>query len=533
MAKVSITIAAMLCNRRLLWLGLLILFCSVAVDSGSAQSWQKATDLSAPEPAREFRGVWIATVYNIDWPSSSSASPDIQKAELTALLDLAQLCNLNAVVLQVRSMADALYDSPIEPWSKFLTGKNGRPPSPYWDPLTFAVEAAHARGLELHAWFNPFRASVSSAGQLATSHIARTHPEVVRQAGSTQWLDPTSPFVRQRALEVIADVVTRYDVDGVHIDDYFYPYPKNGGGNKFDDRANRQRYLAGGGKLDLADWRRQQVDAFIREFYVRIKDTRRWVKVGVSPFGIWRPGVPAGIGGSLDAFGDIYADSKKWLREGWIDYLAPQLYWSIESPHAFNLLFDWWQTQNVHQRHLWPGISPARIGRKGVGESDGRDATELANQIDISRGSPTKPSFPEPGHIHWNISALKKNAGGIADRLRTNINPNKVLTPASSWLADPTTRLPRIELAVRQDDSSIALAWYLSEGTAPDPNPALRWWCIQVRSGGVWRSLHILPSTARNASVPSRLGGEAVNAVAVRAVDRVGGLGPVTTFRAN
>ncbi len=525
MAKLSITIAALVCNRRVLFLSLLALVsCATAVHS-SAQTWKKATDLLAPEPAREFRGVWIATVYNIDWPSNSSASPATQKAELIALLDLAQSCNLNAIVLQVRPMADAIYASPIEPWSKFVTGKNGRPPSPFWDPLSFAVDAAHARGLELHAWFNPFRASVSGVGELAENHITETHPEVVRQAGSTKWLDPTSPFVRQRALDVMADVVTRYDVDGVHIDDYFYPYPQNGGGDKFDDKANRELYLASGGTLDLADWRREQVDTFIREFYVRIKDTRRWVKVGVSPFGIWRPGVPEGTEGRLDAYGHIYADSKKWLREGWIDYFAPQLYWSIEGPQAFNLLFDWWQTQNVHQRHLWPGISPARIGRKGVGESDGRDATELANQIDITRGSPAKPSFPEAGHIHWSISALKKNAGGIADRLRRDINPNKILFPASPWLADPATRLPRIELAARQDGSSIALAWYLSDGTKPDADPALRWWCVQVRSGVAWRSVHILPSTAREASVPTTINGELVNAIAVRAVDRVGGLG--------
>jgi len=526
MAKLSITNALSVCNLRHLFLSLLGTLSLVSAVSASAQTWKKAPALNAPEPAREFRGVWIATVYNIDWPSNSNASPATQKAELIALLDLAQSCNLNAVVLQVRPMSDAIYASSIEPWSKYLTGKNGRPPSPFWDPLTFAVDAAHARGLELHAWFNPFRASVSGVGELAANHITKTHPEVVRQAGSTKWLDPTSPFVRQRALDVIADVVTRYDIDGVHIDDYFYPYPHNGGGEKFDDKANRERYLAGGGKLELADWRREQVNTFIREFYQRIKNTRRWVKVGVSPFGIWRPGVPEGTEARLDAYDHIYADSQKWLHEGWVDYFAPQLYWIIEGPQAFNLLFDWWQSQNVHQRHLWPGISPARIGRKGVRESDGRNATEIANQIDITRGSPAKPSLPEAGHIHWSISALKKNAGGIADRLRTDINPNKALFPASPWLADPDTVLPRTELAVRQDSSNLALAWYLTDGAKLDAHPALRWWCVQVRSGVAWRTVHILPSTARTASVPATVNGEAVTAVAVRAVDRVGNVGP-------
>jgi len=530
MAKLSITNAAFLCNCRLLFFSLLGLLSYTAAGSCFAQVWNITTDLRVPAPAREFRGVWIATVYNIDWPSSSSASPAAQKAEMIALLDLAESCNLNAVILQVRPMSDALYASQIEPWSKFLTGKSGRPPSPFWDPLTFAVEAAHARGLELHAWFNPFRAGVSGVGELAENHITKTNPEAVRQAGSTKWLDPTSPFVRQRALDVMADVVSRYDVDGVHIDDYFYPYPYNGGGEKFDDKANRQRYLASGGKLGLADWRREQVDTFIREFYDRIKNTRRWVKVGVSPFGIWRPGVPKGIEARLDAYEDIYADSQKWLREGWIDYFAPQLYWTIEGPQAFGPLFEWWQLQNVHKRHLWPGISPARIGRKGVGEGDGRDAGELADQIDITRGSPAKPVVPEAGHIHWSISALKKNAGGISDQLRTNINPNKALFPASPWLADPDAVLPRTELAVRQDGSNIALAWYLSDGNVPAPDSALRWWCIQARTGVAWRTVNILPASAREAHIPANINSEAVNAIALRAVDRVGTLGPAVVL---
>lgn len=529
MAKVSITKRAFLCNlgfvAAAMWFGLVIAMPRNSV----ATSWTASTELRVPEPAEEFRGVWIATVYNIDWPSKSSLSPASQKAELIALLDLAESLNLNAVVLQVRSMADAIYDSPIEPWSSFLTGKSGRPPSPRWDPLAFAVNAAHSRGLELHAWFNPFRASVSSAGELAKIHITRTNPEVIRRAGSTKWLDPTSPLVRERALDVIVDVVNRYDVDGVHIDDYFYPYPGSGGGPHFDDNANWEAYVDGGGKLDRADWRRDRVNAFIREYYRRVKAAKFWVKVGVSPFGIWRPGIPEGTKAGLDAFEHIYADSKKWLNEGWIDYFSPQLYWKINGPQAFPALFDWWQQENTRRRHLWPGISTARIGRKGVGESDGRDANEIDRQIDITRGSPAKPATPAAGHLHWSISSLKKNAGGIADHLRDKSNQVKVLVPASPWLAQAGgTQLPRVEVAARIDETSLALSWHVTDGG--NAAESQRWWCVQVRSGVKWRTARILPAGVRETSVPDSFDNTAIDAVAVRAIDRVGGFGPVSVI---
>jgi uncharacterized lipoprotein YddW (UPF0748 family) len=530
MAKDSITKASRLCSAMALALSV--------VAAAPAQTWTVPTegDIQVPEPAREFRGVWIATVYNIDWPSSAGAAPATQQAELIQLLDLAESLNLNAVILQVRPMSDAFYESAIEPWSKFLTGKNGRAPSPRWDPLAFAVENAHARGLELHAWFNPFRGSVSSAGELAANHITRTNPEVVRQAGSTQWLDPTSPLVRERALDVMVDVARRYDVDGVHIDDYFYPYPSNGGGPNFDDDANWQAYRNGGGDRDRSHWRREQVNLFIRQLYDRIKATRQSVKVGVSPFGIWRPGVPTGIVAYLDAFDDIYADSRTWLREGWVDYLAPQLYWKISGPQDFVSLFEWWQGQNVTRRgaHLWPGISTARIGRSGVGEGDGRDANEIDRQIDITRGTPERPVAPAAGHIHWSISALKKNTGGIADHLREKTNRTKALVPASPWLAEwqtpgiaattsRSTPLPRAEIVVRPDKNTIGVSWDLA---VPPPN--LRWWCVQVRSGAIWRVVRILSADARETSVPVSIDGAKVDTIALRAVDKIGRSGPVS-----
>ena len=511
---------------------------AAAQEQGPAWTIPAEGEIHVPEPAREFRGVWIATVYNIDWPSKAGAAPAIQQAELIQLLDLAESLNLNAVVLQVRPMSDALYESAIEPWSKFLTGKNGRAPSPHWDPLAFAVENAHARGLELHAWFNPFRASVSGVGELAANHITRTNPEVVRQAGSTKWLDPTSPVVRERALDVMVDVARRYDVDGVHIDDYFYPYPSNGGGPNFDDNANWQIYLDGGGDKNRADWRREQVSLFVRQFYDRIKLTRRSVKVGVSPFGIWRPGVPVGTEARLDAYQHIYADSRTWLREGWVDYFAPQLYWKIAGPQNFTLLFDWWQLQNEREVHLWPGISTARIGRKGVGESDGRNADEIDRQIDFTRGNPERPAVPAAGHIHWSISALKKNAGGIADHLREKINRAKALVPASPWLAEPqptglaatTSRpepLPRASVEVHPDKTTLALTWS-RDADATAPHPSLRWWCVQARAGSVWRILHVLPAAARETAIPSTIGGAKVDAISVRAIDKIGIAGPVS-----
>jgi len=252
-----------------------------------------------------------------------------QKAELLAILDRAAQLRLNAIIFQVRPACDALYASPIEPWSEYLTGAMGKAPQPFYDPLTFAVEEAHKRGLELHAWFNPYRAAHPSAkSPIASNHISKTKPSLVRRYGKHLWLDPGEKEVQDYSLSVVMDVVRRYDVDGVHFDDYFYPYKESEGG--FPDDASWKRFGAGG-KLSRDDWRRENVNTFIRRVYETIKAAKPWVKFGVSPFGIWRPGNPSSVQG-LDAYQELYADSRKWLQNAWVDYFTPQLYWRIIAP---------------------------------------------------------------------------------------------------------------------------------------------------------------------------------------------------------
>lgn len=360
---------------------------------------------------REFRGAWVATVYNIDWPSKAGLSATEQKRELCRLLDRAAQLKLNAILFQVRPESDALYASDKEPWSRFLTGKQGGDPG--YDPLAFAISEAHARGLELHAWFNPFRAAASSEKPLAANHVAKRHPEWVRCYGTQLWLDPGEPAARDYVISVMTDVARRYPIDGIHIDDYFYPYPKPG--LNFPDDATAARFSRG---ISRADWRRSNINGFVQAMYRQIKAVRPRVRVGISPFGIWRPGVPSTIEAQLDAYAQLFADSRLWLSNGWCDYLAPQLYWSIEpSKQSFPVLLKWWRAQNPGLP-IWPGIATERIGSN-------RPAQEIVNQIELTR----KGTAGTPGHIHWSMKALLSNQGGIADKLSSGPYVEKASLP--------------------------------------------------------------------------------------------------------
>ncbi|MGH7451691.1 MAG: glycoside hydrolase family 10 protein, partial [bacterium] len=274
-------------------------------------------------PKREFRGAWIATVINLDWPSTPGLAPGTQRGELMRLLDELQAAGINAVMFQVRSECDAMYASTIEPWSYWLTGGQGRAPSPFYDPLQFAVQEAHKRGMELHAWLNPYR-SVREIGSYANAanHVSVQHPEWLFRAGNTRVLDPGLPMVRAYVTSVVMDVVNRYDVDGIHFDDYFYPYPPDQISNQDDATfANYSR-----GFTNRGDWRRDNVNLLIKMIHDSIQVVKPYVKFGISPFGIWRNGIPTGITG-LDAYNTIYCDALAWLQQQTIDYLTPQLYW--------------------------------------------------------------------------------------------------------------------------------------------------------------------------------------------------------------
>ena len=369
---------------------------------------------SAAAADQEFRGAWVASVHNLDWPSKTGLSEATQKSELRAILDRAAELKLNAILLQVRPASDALYSSTKEPWSQFLSGRQGTPPG--YDPLNFAISEAHARGIELHAWINPFRAATNTGASLAPNHVAKQHPDWVRRFGTQLWVDPGEPAAREYVLGVIADIVRRYDIDGVHIDDYFYPYPLKRGDAHFPDDATWQRYGMQSG-MSRPDWRRENINDFVRSMYRTVKAAKPSVRVGISPFGIWRPGVPATIEAQLDAYGQLFGDSRKWLSEGWCDYLAPQLYWSIQpAKQSFPVLLDWWRAQS-RGKAVWPGIATERIG-------SARPAREIVDQIALTRRGTSSA-----GHIHWSMKALMRNQGGINDLLRTGPYAEKAEPP--------------------------------------------------------------------------------------------------------
>ena len=484
------------------------------------------TKLTPPKPEREFRGAWVATVGNIDWPSRPDLSVAEQKAELLAILDRAAQLRLNAIIFQVRPACDALYASPIEPWSEYLTGAMGRAPQPFYDPLTFAVEAAHQRGLELHAWFNPYRAAHPSAkSPIASNHISKTKPNLVRRYGKHLWLDPGEPEVQEYSLRVVMDVVRRYDVDGVHFDDYFYPYKESEGGKEIDfpDEATWKRF---GGKLSRDDWRRENVNRFVRRVYESIKATKPWVKFGVSPFGIWRPGNPPQIKG-FDAYAELYADSRKWLANGWLDYVAPQLYWAIEpKEQSFPVLLNWWNEQNPKKRHVWPGLNTTRVrGRSGTNESarssgpgnansrrrEGWPPDEIINQIMLAKRQPVGA-----GHVHWNMSSLMRSPD-LGAALARGVYTEPALIPACGWLEAKAPAKPR--LSVSAANASAKLSWE----NAPAEKTSL--WILQYQRAGKWTT-QILPGNRHSQIID----GNPPEVVALSAADRFGNVGPATTL---
>lgn len=391
---------------------------------------------AAPRPdgvPREFRAAWMATVFNLDWPSSPGLPAGEQRAQLVSQLDAAARLNLNAVIFQVRPSGDAVYASSFEPWSGFISGATGR--SPGYDPLKFAVAEAHRRGLELHAWFNPFRARASKSFPPVGNHLAVRKPEWTRAYAGGLWFDPGEPGVREHTIRVIADVARRYQVDGIHIDDYFYPYPPAGvdgmGTSAFPDGATFARYGRG---MSRAAWRRSNVDAFVSGLYRAVKGVRPAAKVGISPFGIWRPGVPSTIQGRLDSYEYLAADSRGWLARGWCDYLAPQLYWSIHPPdQSFDTLLRWWHQQNRSGRFIWPGMAIDRIGPK-------RPAREIVNQIELTRSLAGRG---RAGGCHWALKGLRQNRGRIQEALLTGPYARRAAVPAAPWLGAEVPDPPR------------------------------------------------------------------------------------------
>lgn len=494
-------------RARLIWhrMNRKSIFCAglllAATQLFAAAETNLAAKISAPPPAREFRAAWIATVANIDWPSKPGLSVADQKQELLSLLDRAQQLHLNAVFFQVRSVCDAVYASPLEPWSEYLTGVQGRMPSPFYDPLALAVAEAHKRGLQLHAWFNPFRAAHPEAkSPPALNHVTRTHPEIIRHYGSQTIADPGEPEAQTRAIAAMLDVVKRYDVDGVVIDDYFYPYPQKDWAKRelpFPDDASWKKFGAQTG-LSRDDWRRANINQFVQKVSSAIHAAKPWVQFGISPFGIWRPGVPAGIDAhALDSYAKLYADAPLWLRNGWVDYLAPQLYWPIAPrEHSFITLFQWWRQQNPKGRHVFAALNDAAVGTKFSDD-------EISRQIDAIR---TQTS--NGGGIHYHLRNLLENTSLARTVAAKYAQP--ALPPAVPWLATAPPTKPQLN-ATTLANNGMALGW--------QKNDAARWWLFQVCVQGNWTT-QILPGQW----IGYTFSNSRPDAISLRAVDRLGNL---------
>ncbi|MGW1596057.1 glycoside hydrolase family 10 protein [Streptomyces sp. NPDC002343] len=376
-----------------------------------------------PRAAGELRGVWIATVANRDWPSRPGLTAARQRAELTAHLDRAVRARLNTVILQVRPAADALWPSPYEPWSEWLTGTQGR--NPGWDPLGTAVEEAHARGLALHAWFNPYRvANHTDPTRLAPSHPARRHPGWVVPYGGRLYYNPGLPEVRAFVRRAMLDAVARYPVDAVHFDDYFYPYPV--AGQTFDDDEAYDRH--GGAFPHRAAWRRHNVDTLVRETAAGIRRVRPGTRFGISPFGVWRNAAtdPRGSGtrAGVQTYDDLYADTRTWVREHWIDYVVPQLYWHIGDPAAdYAALVAWWsEVARSTATHLYLGEALYKAGAAGQ-PAAWQDPAELSRHLTLAARYPQVR-----GHVFFAAGDLAADPAGamarvVADHYRGPARP--------------------------------------------------------------------------------------------------------------
>ncbi len=441
---------------------------------------------------RELRGVWVATVWNGDWPSQMGLPVEQQKAELIGILNRIQALNFNALFLQVRPEGDALYASTFEPWSYWLTGTQGRTPSPFYDPLEFAIAECHKRNIELHAWFNPYRARTSSKITPVRPHIAVTNPEFVYQWGTQLWMDPGAKVVQDRAYNVIMDVVRRYNVDGIHLDDYFYPYPIQG--EAFPDNRTYSAYRQAGGRLSLGDWRRDNVNQMVKRLWEGIKATKSHVKFGISPFGIYRPGQPPQIQG-LDTYDVLYADAKKWIQEGWVDYLAPQLYWKIDqTAQSYPALLNWWTDINTQKRHIYAG--------NNLGQLDGKSwkLEEINNQVEISRKLASKLSV---GNIFFSMTAFTDNRQNIYNTFKSSVYSQPALVPPMPW-RNTLPLLPPIGLELKDRK----LSWQGAE------NKDIRSWTLYKQNGGNWTLERVFPEATRVATL-------APGTYALCAVDRM------------
>lgn len=412
-------------------------------------------------PKREFRAAWVATVSNIDWPSRAGLPTAAQQREIDKLLDYHKQLGMNALILQVRPAGDAFYDSPLEPWSEWLTGLQGNEPQPHYDPLDYFVEGCHQRGMELHAWFNPYRAAVKydSTKYLAAEHVVHQHPDWFVQYGPHLYFDPGVPDARDYVIDVIADVVKRYDIDGVHFDDYFYPYkiPEQA----FPDSASYRTY--GGFFNDIEDWRRDNVDELIRLLSRRIKLEKPWVKFGISPFSVWRNKSDDPRGSATRAgttcYDGLYADVKKWLDRRWIDYVAPQLYFSIGYELVpYEVALAWWR-DNANGRHVYAGHGLYKINNNA--DKRWEDPTQVPRQIRLNR-----EYDGVQGSIFFSARSFNANALGVTDSIQQRLFAHPALLPQMNWLGGRAPESPSL-LEASAQRKGVVLTWEVPNEETP------------------------------------------------------------------
>ena len=417
---------------------------------------QPADFSAAPPPKRELRGMWIATVENIDWPNKRGQTPEQYRNDYRRLLDAGQRAGLNAVFVQIRPASDAFYKSDLEPWSKWLTGTQGKAPADGDDPLPFLIVEAHRRGMEFHAWFNPYRATMDSVTRrLAPTHPYRSHPNWFLRYGGQLLYNPGLPEVRAHITRVILDVVRRYDIDAVHFDDYFYPYPEPG--RVFHDEAAFRDFNPSGIEK-LADWRRNNVNVLIHDLHDSIRATKRWVKFGISPFGVWMNKSADPLGSDTRAgqpsYSNLYADSRLWLQQGWIDYIVPQLYWSTNFRLVpYPILLEWW-TRNHFDRHLYIGHGTYRMLESTRSDTTWRNPRELPRQIRLNRSYGGEAG----GSVFFSAKSLLANPLHTTDTLRQNLFRYPALVPTMPWL-DAVPPRPVANLLLRRVGPAVTLSW--------------------------------------------------------------------------
>lgn len=474
------------------------------LDAGRSDGGAMLVTVSHP---RELRGVWVATVSNLDLPQL--ASRDAGVAAMAALVERTRDAGLNAIFFQVRPESDAWYQSSLEPWSRFLTGTQGRDPG--WDPLETLLDLAHPRGLEVHAWVNPYRGLVTASAQTAPNHVSRTLWQHAITYDGKVTMNPGAPAVRAHVVEVMRDLLDRYDLDGLHFDDYFYPYP-DGSGAPFPDEATFQAFrtdaglLPDGGMWTKSDWRRENVNQLVREVMAVVTAEHPQVRFGISPFGIWRPGNPAGVVG-LDAYETISCDAVTWMNQGWVDYLAPQLYWPTTSAgQPFVPLLTWWANGTRGGRHVFAGHGLYRLGTAGWTSVD-----EIRAQVNATR---TLSGRGVLGGIHFREANLRTNLLGVADLLRRDLYTSPALPPPLPRAGASRAPLPpTVERAGAQVTASHPLpmtvrffAWYQLD--------ALRQWQLMHVAGGPQAVFQPGPGTWAVSAV-GRGGAESQGAVIV------------------